>query len=64
MRRSSEVLPNEFTLDCVVRVCARLGVLRAGKVVHGLCNFTPERLLTKPDTNSDSDHCPQAQAAL
>ncbi|KAK7400845.1 hypothetical protein VNO78_12153 [Psophocarpus tetragonolobus] len=35
--RSSEVLPNEFTLDCIVRVCARLGVLCAGKVVHGLC---------------------------
>ncbi|KAL3033302.1 hypothetical protein AAZX31_02G130600 [Glycine max] len=37
MRRSSEVLPNEFTLDCVVRVCARLGILCAGKVVHRLC---------------------------
>ncbi|KAK7319821.1 hypothetical protein RJT34_04549 [Clitoria ternatea] len=37
MRRSSEVLPNEFTLDCVIRVCARLGVLYFGKVVHGLC---------------------------
>ncbi|ESW28516.1 hypothetical protein PHAVU_003G293100 [Phaseolus vulgaris] len=37
MRRSSEVVPNEFTLDCVLRVCARLGVLCVGKVVHGLC---------------------------
>ncbi|KAL2344870.1 hypothetical protein Fmac_006155 [Flemingia macrophylla] len=37
MRRISEVLPNEFTLDCVVRAYARLGVLCAGKVVHGLC---------------------------
>ncbi|KOM31832.1 hypothetical protein LR48_Vigan01g138800 [Vigna angularis] len=37
MRRSSEVVPNEFTLDCVVRVCARLGVLCVGRVVHGLC---------------------------
>ncbi|XP_061373450.1 pentatricopeptide repeat-containing protein At4g02750-like [Gastrolobium bilobum] len=37
MRRSSEVLPNEFTLDCVIRICARLRVLYPGKVVHGLC---------------------------
>ncbi|KAK2380510.1 pentatricopeptide repeat-containing protein [Trifolium repens] len=37
MRRSSEVLPNEFTLDCVLRICARLKILRVGKVVHGLC---------------------------
>ncbi|KAL5064555.1 hypothetical protein RYX36_026292 [Vicia faba] len=37
MRRSSEVLPNEFTLDCVIRICARLKVLYLGKVVHGLC---------------------------
>ncbi|KAK7362690.1 hypothetical protein VNO77_04810 [Canavalia gladiata] len=37
MRRSSEVLPNEFTLDCVIRVCARLKVVYSGKVVHGLC---------------------------
>lgn len=37
MRRSSEVLPNEFTLDCVLRVCARLRILYVGKVVHGLC---------------------------
>lgn len=37
MRRSSEVLPNEFTLDCVIRICARLRVLYVGKVVHGLC---------------------------
>ncbi|CAK8577564.1 unnamed protein product [Lathyrus sativus] len=37
MRRSSEVLPNEFTLDCVIRICARLKVLYVGKVVHGLC---------------------------
>ncbi|XP_027347653.1 pentatricopeptide repeat-containing protein At2g13600-like [Abrus precatorius] len=37
MRRSSNVLPNEFTLDCVIRVCARLRVVCSGKVVHGLC---------------------------
>ncbi|QCD83137.1 pentatricopeptide repeat-containing protein At2g13600-like [Vigna unguiculata] len=37
MRRSFEVVPNEFTLDCVVRVCARLGDLCVGRVVHGLC---------------------------
>lgn len=35
--RSSEVLPNEFTLDCVIRTCARLRFIRLGKVVHGLC---------------------------
>lgn len=35
--RSSEVLPNEFTFDCVIRTCARLRVLHLGKVVHGLC---------------------------
>ncbi|KAJ7967399.1 Pentatricopeptide repeat-containing protein [Quillaja saponaria] len=34
--RSSKVLPNEFTFDCVIRACGRLGVLCAGKVVHGL----------------------------
>ena len=37
MRRSYEALPNEFTLDCVIRICARLRILYAGKVVHGLC---------------------------
>ncbi|GAU31830.1 hypothetical protein TSUD_58310 [Trifolium subterraneum] len=36
MRRSSEVFPNEFTLDCVIRICARLKIQCVGKVVHGL----------------------------
>jgi hypothetical protein len=31
------VLPNEFTLYFVIRICARLRILYAGKVVHGLC---------------------------
>ncbi|KAK7252072.1 hypothetical protein RIF29_35780 [Crotalaria pallida] len=37
MRRNSDVLPNEFTLDCVIRVCARMRVLHTGKAVHGIC---------------------------
>ncbi|OIV93262.1 hypothetical protein TanjilG_23103 [Lupinus angustifolius] len=37
MRRSSDVFPNEFTLDCVIRVCARMRVLCLGKIVHGIC---------------------------
>ncbi|GAB2265107.1 hypothetical protein Dimus_000174 [Dionaea muscipula] len=36
MRESAEVRPNEFTLDCVLRACARVGGLREGKTVHGL----------------------------
>ncbi|KAL6291628.1 hypothetical protein ACE6H2_009138 [Prunus campanulata] len=36
MRGSGEVAPNEFTLDCVIRAYGRLGVLCAGKAVHGL----------------------------
>ncbi|KAH0978805.1 hypothetical protein GBA52_005982 [Prunus armeniaca] len=36
MRGSGEVVPNEFTLDCVIRAYGRLGVLCAGKAVHGL----------------------------
>ncbi|VVA11193.1 PREDICTED: pentatricopeptide, partial [Prunus dulcis] len=36
MRGSGEVGPNEFTLDCVIRAYGRLGVLCAGKAVHGL----------------------------
>ncbi|PON50104.1 Tetratricopeptide-like helical domain containing protein [Parasponia andersonii] len=34
--RNEEVLPNEFTLDCVIRACGRLGVMTEGKSVHGL----------------------------
>ncbi|KAI4298412.1 hypothetical protein L6164_031977 [Bauhinia variegata] len=37
MRKSSVVLPNEFTLDCIIRTCARLRVLSLGKAAHGLC---------------------------
>ncbi|GAB2227628.1 hypothetical protein Drorol1_Dr00009454 [Drosera rotundifolia] len=36
MMESDEVRPNEFTLDCVLRACARLGVLPEGKSAHGL----------------------------
>ncbi|KAI4384821.1 hypothetical protein MLD38_002922 [Melastoma candidum] len=36
MMGSGEVVPNEFTLDCVLRVCGRLGDRRAGEGVHGL----------------------------
>ncbi|KAF8379673.1 hypothetical protein HHK36_029117 [Tetracentron sinense] len=35
MRQSSEVRPNEFTVDSVVRACGRLGVLHQGKIIHG-----------------------------
>ncbi|KAF7840889.1 pentatricopeptide repeat-containing protein [Senna tora] len=35
--RRYEVLPNEFTFDCVIRTCTRLRVLHLGKVVHGIC---------------------------
>lgn len=36
MMRSGEAIPNEFTFDCVVRVCSRLGILSEGRSVHGL----------------------------
>ncbi|GMJ07844.1 SLOW GROWTH 2 [Hibiscus trionum] len=36
MRGSSEVLPNEFTLDSVIRACSRLGDLCEGRLVHGI----------------------------
>ncbi|XP_015571110.2 pentatricopeptide repeat-containing protein At2g13600 isoform X1 [Ricinus communis] len=36
MRESGEVLPNEFTLDSVIRVCGKLGALSEGMVVHGI----------------------------
>ncbi|CAN1267647.1 Pentatricopeptide repeat-containing protein At2g13600, partial [Linum perenne] len=36
MRRIGEVVPNEFTLDCVVRVCGKLGALMTGMCVHGI----------------------------
>ncbi|KAF4360919.1 hypothetical protein G4B88_000550 [Cannabis sativa] len=34
--RDDGVVPNEFTLDCVIRACGRLGVISTGKSVHGL----------------------------
>ena len=34
---SSGVLPNEVTLCCVIRVCARMRSIHQGKVVHGHC---------------------------
>ncbi|KAG8391250.1 hypothetical protein BUALT_Bualt01G0168600 [Buddleja alternifolia] len=36
MRENYEAVPNEFTLDCIVRACGRLGDLSGGRVVHGL----------------------------
>lgn len=36
MRESDEVVPNQFTLDCILRVCARCGALSQGMVVHGI----------------------------
>ncbi|KAI3504006.1 hypothetical protein L1887_32550 [Cichorium endivia] len=36
MRRSDETDPNEFTFDCVIRACGRLGFLLQGKIIHGL----------------------------
>ncbi|XP_022735366.1 pentatricopeptide repeat-containing protein At2g13600-like [Durio zibethinus] len=36
MRCSGEVVPNEFTLDSVIRACSRLGDLCKGKLVHGI----------------------------
>ncbi|XP_028788575.1 pentatricopeptide repeat-containing protein At4g13650 [Neltuma alba] len=35
--RSFGTLPNQFTLDCVIRTCAELRVLHKGKAVHGFC---------------------------
>ncbi|XP_062120234.1 pentatricopeptide repeat-containing protein At2g13600-like [Humulus lupulus] len=34
--RDDGVVPNEFTLDCVIRACGRLGGISLGKSVHGL----------------------------
>lgn len=34
MRR--EAVPNEFTLDSIIRACGRLGALLEGKAIHGL----------------------------
>lgn len=36
MRGGFEVMPNEFTLDCVIRACGRLRNLIEGKAVHGI----------------------------
>ncbi|KAK3219367.1 hypothetical protein Dsin_013337 [Dipteronia sinensis] len=36
MIESSEIMPDEFTFDAVVRGCGRLGVLHEGRVVHGM----------------------------
>ncbi|XP_021900934.1 pentatricopeptide repeat-containing protein At2g13600-like [Carica papaya] len=36
MMRSSEGMPNEFTLDCVLRACGKLGLLLEGRMVHGV----------------------------
>ncbi|KAH6828067.1 hypothetical protein C2S53_013083 [Perilla frutescens var. hirtella] len=36
MRENGEAAPNEFTLDCVVRGCGRMGDLWSGRVIHGL----------------------------
>ncbi|KAL3524392.1 hypothetical protein ACH5RR_017226 [Cinchona calisaya] len=36
MRESGEAVPNEFTLDAIVRASGRLGALPEGKAVHGL----------------------------
>ncbi|XP_060203801.1 pentatricopeptide repeat-containing protein At2g13600-like [Lycium barbarum] len=36
MREDNKVVPNEFTLDCVLRVCGRLGSLYEGRALHGL----------------------------
>nr|POF01972.1 pentatricopeptide repeat-containing protein [Quercus suber] len=35
MRGSGEVKPIEFTLDCVIRACGRLGSVREGRIAHG-----------------------------
>ncbi|OMO80163.1 hypothetical protein CCACVL1_13143 [Corchorus capsularis] len=36
MRGGSEVKPNEFTLDSLIRACSRLGDLCEGRLVHGI----------------------------
>lgn len=36
MRSAGDVMPNEFTFDCVIRLCGRLGALSEGKTIHGL----------------------------
>ncbi|EYU19624.1 hypothetical protein MIMGU_mgv1a024903mg, partial [Erythranthe guttata] len=36
MRESGEAVPNEITLDCAVRGCARSGDFSIGKLIHGL----------------------------
>ncbi|KAL8519212.1 hypothetical protein ACS0TY_010231 [Phlomoides rotata] len=36
MRENCESAPNEFTLDCVVRGCGRMGDLSKGRMIHGL----------------------------
>ncbi|XP_039115677.1 pentatricopeptide repeat-containing protein At2g13600-like [Dioscorea cayenensis subsp. rotundata] len=42
MRARGEALANEFTYDCILRVCGKLGALDYGKCVHGClmkCGF-------------------------
>uniref|UniRef100_A0A7N2LFB1 Pentatricopeptide repeat-containing protein n=1 Tax=Quercus lobata TaxID=97700 RepID=A0A7N2LFB1_QUELO len=36
MSGSGGMEPNEFTLDCVIRACGRLGSLREGRIAQGL----------------------------
>ncbi|KAM3319857.1 pentatricopeptide repeat-containing protein [Capsicum chacoense] len=36
MREDDKVVPNEFALDCVLRVCGRLRSLHSGRALHGL----------------------------
>ncbi|KAI5657720.1 hypothetical protein M9H77_26513 [Catharanthus roseus] len=36
MRGSGESVPNEFTLDCVIRACGRMGASLEGKGIHGI----------------------------
>lgn len=36
MRENGEAVPNEFTLDSVVRGCGRMGDLWSGRAIHGL----------------------------
>ncbi|WOG97048.1 hypothetical protein DCAR_0416387 [Daucus carota subsp. sativus] len=36
MRGSGEAKPNEFTLDPIIRACARVGLLHEGRAFHGL----------------------------
>ncbi|KAL5718959.1 hypothetical protein ACHQM5_011807 [Ranunculus cassubicifolius] len=37
MRSSGEVKPNEFTFDSVLRAICKLGDLKEGRIIHGLC---------------------------